>query len=95
MEYKSNGNVACSCRHHVVFCLKYRRQVLVDGVDGRLKEIVQDVADETSFEIIEIEVMPDHVRLLLEAGPQLGVCKAVNASKAGRATNCAAGARGF
>ena len=32
MKYKSNNNVTYSCKYHVVFCPKYRRPVLVDGV---------------------------------------------------------------
>lgn len=35
MEYKSNSNIVYSCKYHVVFCPKYRRKVLVDGVDER------------------------------------------------------------
>ena len=81
MECKSNNNVVCSCRHHVVFCPKCRRPVLVDGVDGRLKEIALEVADEMGFDIIEMEVMPDHVHMLLEAGPQLGIHRAVKRIK--------------
>ena len=37
MEYKSNHNVVYSCKYHVVWCPKYRRQVLVKPVDARLK----------------------------------------------------------
>jgi len=37
MECKSSGSVVCSCRYHVVFCPKYRRKVLVDGVDERFR----------------------------------------------------------
>ena len=44
MKYKSNNNVVYSCKYHVVWCPKYRRKVLVDGVDKRLKEIAQAVA---------------------------------------------------
>lgn len=40
MKYKSNNNVVYSCKYHVVFCPKYRRSVLVDGVDVRLKELI-------------------------------------------------------
>ena len=40
MKYKSNNNVTYSCKYHVVFCPKYRRPVLVDGVDDRLKELI-------------------------------------------------------
>ena len=81
MKYKSNNNVVYSCRYHVVFCPKYRRSVLVDGVDERLKEIALEVADEMGFDIIEMEVMPDHVHMLLEAGPQLGIHRAVKRIK--------------
>ena len=81
MECKSNNNVVYSCRYHVVFCPKYRRRVLVDGVDERLKEIAREVAEELSFEIIEMEVMPDHVHMLLEVDPQLGIHRAVTRIK--------------
>ena len=66
--YKSNRHIFYSCKYHVVFCPKYRRKVLVNGIDIRLKEIIQQVADELECEIIELEVMPDHVHMLCEAG---------------------------
>ena len=86
MEYKSNNNVVYSCKYHVVWCPKYRRKVLVDGVDIRLKEIARAVAEEMHFEIIEMEVMPDHVHMLVEVDPQLGIHKAVKRIK-GRASH--------
>ena len=58
MKYKSNNNVVYSCKYHVVFCPKYRRPVLVDGVDERFKQIAQQVADGLHFEIIEMEDVP-------------------------------------
>lgn len=81
MKYKSNNNVVYSCKYHVVWCPKYRRKVLVDGVDKRLKEIAQAVAEEMHFEIIEMEVMPDHVHMLVEVDPQLGIHKVVKRIK--------------
>lgn len=81
MKYKSKNNIVYSCKYHVVWCPKYRRKVLVDGVDKRLKEIARVVAEEMCFEIIEMEVMPDHVYMLLEVDPQLGIHKAVKRIK--------------
>ena len=81
MKYKSSGSVVCSCRYHVVFCPKYRRSVLVDGVDERFKQIARQVADELHFEIIEMEVMPGHVHMLLEVDPRLGIHRAVKRIK--------------
>lgn len=81
ITYKSNNNVVYSCKYHVVFCPKYRRKVLVDGVDERFKEIVYRLADELAFEVIEMEVMPDHVHMLIEVDPQFGIHKVVKRIK--------------
>ena len=81
MKCKSNNGVVYSCKYHVVWCPKYRRKVLVDGVDERLKEIAHAVAEEMRFEIIEMEVLPDHVHMLVEVDPQLGIHKAVKRIK--------------
>ena len=81
MKCKRNNNVVYSCKYHVVWCPKYRRKVLVDGVDERLKEIAHAVAEEMRFEIIEMEVLPDHVHMLVEVDPQLGIHKAVKRIK--------------
>ncbi len=80
-NYKSNSNVVYSCKYHVVWCPKYRRQVLTDGVDVRLKSILQDVASELQAEIIEMEIMPDHVHILVEVDPQFGIHRFVKAAK--------------
>lgn len=69
MEYKSNNNVVYSCKYHVVWCPKYRRKVLVGDVETRLKEIVKQVCDENQIDLLEMEVMPDHLHLLLEVDP--------------------------
>ncbi|WNZ47238.1 IS200/IS605 family transposase [Leptolyngbya boryana CZ1] len=80
-QFKSNNNVVYSCKYHVVWCPKYRRKVLVNGVDVRLKEILQEVVSETTGEILEIEVMPDHVHVLVEIDPQYGIAKLVRNMK--------------
>lgn len=81
IKYKSNNNVVYSCNYHVVWCPKYRRKVLIDGVDDRLKSIINEVADESHSEIIELEIMPDHVHVLLECDPQFGINKLIRMMK--------------
>ncbi len=80
-KYRTNNNVVFSCNYHIIFCPKYRRKVLVDGVDVRLKEILREVAVETGTEIIEMEVNIDHVHLLLNIDPQFSVRKVVKLMK--------------
>ena len=81
MDYKSNNNVVYSCKYHVVFCPKYRRKVLSDGIDERLKAIIREVVRDTRSELLEMEVMPDHVHLLVEVDPQFGIHRFVKLAK--------------
>jgi len=77
MEYKSNNNVVYSCKYHVVWCPKYRRKVLTGKIEVRLKELLRQYAVEINVDIIEMEIMPDHVHLLIEVDPQYGAHKAI------------------
>lgn len=80
-KYKHNNNITYSCKYHVVWCPKYRRKVLIDGVDTRLKAILLEVARELNSEILEMEVTPDHVHLLIDCDPQFGIAKIVRYMK--------------
>ncbi len=77
MEYKSNKNVVYSCKYHVVWCPKYRRKVITGKIEMRLKELIEETASAIGAEIIEMEIMPDHVHLLIEVDPQYGINKVV------------------
>lgn len=79
--YKTNNNIVYSCKYHVVWCSKYRRKVLINGVDVRLKELLQEYAINLSVDILEMEIMPDHVHILMEVDPQFGIHKAVKSLK--------------
>ena len=81
MEYKNNNDVVYSCKYHVVWCPKYRRKVLVGDVEARLKELVVQICKDIRVDLLEMEIMPEHVHLLLEVDPQFGIHKAVKAIK--------------
>ena len=80
-EVKTSKNVAYRCHYHVVWTPKYRRKVLNGQVGNRLQEIVRDVCDERHSDIIELEVMPDHVHLLVTCDPQYGIHRLVKQIK--------------
>jgi putative transposase len=63
--YNSNGKHIYSCQYHIIFCPKYRRKILINPIDERLKEILNNVSENLNAEIIEMEVMPDHVHILI------------------------------
>ena len=78
---RSNRNVVFSCKFHIVWCPKYRRSVLVDGADERLKKIIARVCEARNAQLIELEVMPDHVHLWVDVDPQFGVHRLVKEIK--------------
>ncbi len=54
---------------------------MINGVDERLKEIILQASQERQSEVIELEVMPDHVHLLVEVDPQYGIHRLVHLLK--------------
>ena len=87
MKYLKNHHFVYKCTYHVVFCPKYRRRILKDGIDTRLKEMILEIADKKGFEVIEMEVMPDHVYLLLSLHPSLGPLDIIKTIKRTTAIN--------
>ena len=59
-----------SIQYHIVWCVKYRKPVLVGDIEADLKEILYDIADEYGFSIEALETMPDHVHMLVDCRPQ-------------------------
>ena len=55
--------------YHFIWCPKYRRDVLVDGIDIRLKELLIEKATQHGWTIEEMEVMPDHVYVFIKTTP--------------------------
>jgi putative transposase len=55
--------------YHFIWCPKYRRDVLVDGIDIRLKELLIEKATQHGWTIEEMEVMPDHVHIFIKTTP--------------------------
>lgn len=81
MKYKSNNNIVYLCKYHVVFCPKRRKSVLVGEIAERLKQVIELVCFNHQIEILAIEIMPDHVHLVLSLDPQFGINKAVKRIK--------------
>ena len=76
-----NAGAIFALKYHLVWCPKYRRPVLVNPVDRRLKELFHQKAAELNLTIHTLEVMPDHVHLFLESDPTLCVAEIVNRLK--------------
>lgn len=80
-RYAFGSHCVYNISYHLIWCPKYRRKVLVDGVDERLKELLMEKAEEIGITIKKMEVMPDHVHLFVKGKPTLPVHFVVNQFK--------------
>ena len=76
-KYKTNNSIVYSCQYHVIWTTKYRRKVLSDIIQNKLKELILEKQLEYNYEIIEMETMSDHIHLLIDINPQIGINKTV------------------
>jgi putative transposase len=80
-KYKTSSHAVFSCQYHVIFCPKYRRSVLNGKIADRLKEIIKEKQGAFGYEILDMEVMPDHVHLLIDVDPKIGIYHVVTQIK--------------
>jgi REP-associated tyrosine transposase len=57
-------------RYHVVWCPKYRRAVLTGSVGERCSDLIGEKCAEHGWRVVALEVMPDHVHLLVKTTPK-------------------------
>ena len=80
-KYKTNSHLVYSCYYHVIFCPKYRKKCLVGDVENELRKLFYKIASSYNFEIIELEIMPDHVHMIISCDPSFGIMSCVHKLK--------------
>lgn len=80
-KIRTNNHVVFQCSYRVVWCTKYRRDVLTPDVQERLKDIISGIAGERDAVIESIEVKDDQVHLLVNIDPQFGIHRLVKQFK--------------
>ena len=62
-----------NCKYHIVFAPKYRRKVFYEEHRLEVREILRKLCEWKGVEIIEGEVCPDHVHMLVSIPPKMSV----------------------
>ncbi len=63
------------CQYHVVFAPKYRRQIIYGKIKADIGKILRQLCDQKGIEIIEAELCPDHVHMLISIPPKYSVAQ--------------------
>ena len=62
-----------NCKYHIVFAPKYRRQAFYGKYRAEIGKIIRKLCEWKGVNIIEAEVCPDHIHLLVEIPPKYSV----------------------
>ena len=70
MEVTHGRGYVYSIQYHIVWCVKYRHKVIIEQIENKLIEILNKIADDNGFQILECNADKDHIHLLVNCSPQ-------------------------
>ena len=70
-----------ACDYHIIWCTKYRKQVLTSAVQIRLKELIMEKQQYYNYAVTALEIMPEHVHLLASIEPKYSVTEIIGKIK--------------
>jgi putative transposase len=72
-DTKSLAHTKWNCKYHIVFAPKYRRKVIFGELKVEIGQILRELCSWKQVNIIEAEMCPDHVHMLVEIPPKMSV----------------------
>ena len=73
IDTNSIAHTTWNCKYHIVFAPKYRRLVFFGQKRKEIGAILRQLCEWKNVEIVEAEVCPDHIHMLVEIPPKIAV----------------------
>lgn len=73
MDKNSLAHTRWNCKYHIVFAPKYRRKVIYGTIKVDIGKILRKLCEQKEVEIIEANLCPDHVHMLVSIPPKISV----------------------
>ena len=80
-EIKSGRGYVYSIQYHIVWCVKYRHKILTPKIEKSLIKILNKIAEDNEFSILEVNTDLDHIHLLIDCKPQHYIPNIIKALK--------------
>ena len=64
-DFKKLAHAIWQCKYHIVWCPKYRFRIMKGTVQKSVKEIISQLCEWKKLEILELNVLEDHVHLVI------------------------------
>ena len=76
-DFKKLAHAIWDCKYHIVWCSKYRFRILKGAVQKSVKEIISQLCEWKKLEILEMNVLEDHVHLVISIPPKFAVSEII------------------
>ena len=77
MDMNSLAHTKWECKFHIVFAPKYRRQVVYGKLKADIGKMLRELCNRKGIEILEAELCPDHIHMLVKIPPKYSVSEIV------------------
>jgi len=69
MKYQTTNHCKYLCQYHIIFCPKFRFSVLNGKIEIEIKKIINNISSKYKHDIVELEIVEDHIHLLIKIKP--------------------------
>ena len=73
LDTNSLAHTQWECKYHIVFALKYRRQIIYGKIKQDIGQMIRKLCEYKGVEIIEAEACKDHIHMLVSLPPKYSV----------------------
>ena len=73
MDKNTLAHTKWNCKYHIVFAPKYRRRVIYGKIKVDIGKILRKLCEQKGVEIIEANLCPDHIHMLVSIPPKMSV----------------------
>jgi putative transposase len=77
MDMNSLAHTKWECKYHIVFAAKYRRQVVYGKIKTDIGKMLRELCESKGIDIIEAELCPEHIHMLVRIPPKFSVSEIV------------------
>lgn len=78
MDSNSLSHTKWNCKYHIAFAPKYRRKIVYGRLKQDIANILNMLCKRKNVHIIEAEICPDHVHMLVKIPPSMSVSSFVS-----------------
>lgn len=80
-DYKESNSITHCCVYHAVWCTKYRRNILDQGAQDKLNELLHHYQSSFKYDLVYIDMKLDQVHIILQASPEVSISRLIGSLK--------------